>query len=57
MQVEDPSAPTGALQEVLHPQDVDRVNFDSLDAFLAQNPATETPVAVEELAGDEDQVS
>ncbi len=57
MQVEDPSAPSGSLQEVLHPQDVDRVNFDSLDAFIAQNPATVTPEVVEEIATDEEQAS
>jgi hypothetical protein len=57
MQVEDPSAPTGSLQEVLHPQDIDRVNFDTLDAFMAKLPASETPEVAEELVADEDQAS
>jgi hypothetical protein len=41
MQIEDPTAPSGSLQEVLHPQDVERVNFDSLDEFLVSHAASE----------------
>ncbi len=57
MQVEDPSAPAGTLQEVLHPQDVDRINFDSLDEFMALHPVTESPRAAEEVASEDDQPS
>lgn len=57
MQVEDPSAPAGSLQEVLHPQDIERVNFDTLDEFMVQHPVTESLRTVEEMAGDEDQTS
>ena len=57
MQIEDPSAPTGSLQEVLHPQDVDRINFDTLDEFMAQHPVSELPRAAEEIVGEDDQPS
>ncbi len=57
MQIEDPSAPTGSLQEVLHPQDIDRVNFDTLDEFMAQHPVSELPRAAEEIVGEDDQPS
>lgn len=44
MQIEDPSASRGALREVLHPQDVARVNFDTLSSFLRAKPGeAETP--------------
>ena len=49
MQIENPTAPAGSLQEVLHPQDVSRVNFDQLDEFIAQCPVTETQVFTAEF--------
>jgi hypothetical protein len=50
MQIENPAAPPGSLWEVLHPQDVSRVNFDQLDEFVAQCPATETHDFTAEVA-------
>ena len=44
MQIEDPTAPSGSLQEVLHPQDVERINFDTLDEFLVLHPPVEPPI-------------
>lgn len=42
MQIEDPAAPSGSLQEVLHPQDVERINFDTLDEFLVSHATAES---------------
>ena len=54
MQIEDPSAPSGSLQEVLHPHDIDRVNFETLDEFLERHASTETRGHVAESVAADD---